>query len=54
MLDGVVQPLWRRAKNLAAAFRPLQQGPVTRYLQYIVLTLVLLLGALFASIVRRP
>jgi hypothetical protein len=54
VLDGVVRPLWGRAKALAAAFRPLQQGPVTRYLQYIVLTVLLLLGALFAAIVRRP
>jgi hypothetical protein len=54
VLDGVVRPLWQRARNVAAGFRPLQQGPVTRYLQYIVLTVVLLLAALFASIVRRP
>jgi NADH:ubiquinone oxidoreductase subunit 5 (subunit L)/multisubunit Na+/H+ antiporter MnhA subunit len=54
VLDGLARPLWLRARALAAAFRPLQQGPVTRYLQYIVLTVLLLLGALFASIVRRP
>jgi hydrogenase-4 component B len=54
VLDGLVRPLWQRARNLAAGFRPLQQGPVTRYLQYIVLTVLLLLGALFAAIVRRP
>jgi hypothetical protein len=54
VLDGLVGPLWRRTKSLAGAFRPLQQGPVTRYLQYIVLTVLLLLGAVFASIVRRP
>jgi hydrogenase-4 component B len=54
VLDGLVRPLWRRAKSVAAGFRPLQQGPITRYLQYIVLTVVLLLGALFASIVRLP
>ena len=54
VLDGLVRPLWQRARNVAAGFRPLQQGPVTRYLQYIVLTVLLLLAALFASIVRRP
>jgi hydrogenase-4 component B len=54
VLDGLVRPLWQRARRVAAGFRPLQQGPVTRYLQYIVLTVLLLLGALFASIVRWP
>ena len=54
VLDSLVGPLWRRTKALAGAFRPLQLGPVTRYLQYIVLTVLLLLGALFASIVRGP
>ncbi|MEO8140809.1 MAG: hypothetical protein ABI742_14230, partial [Gemmatimonadota bacterium] len=54
VLDGVVLPLWRRTKHLARSFRPLQQAPVTRYLQYIVVTVVLLLGVLFAAIVRRP
>ena len=54
VLDGLVRPLWLRARRVAAGFRPLQQGPVTRYLQYIVLTVLLLLGALFASIVRWP
>lgn len=54
VLDGLVRPLWLRARTIAAGFRPLQQGPVTRYLQYIVLTVLLLLGALFVSMVRRP
>ena len=54
VLDGLVRPLWQRARTLAWAFRPLQQGPVIRYLQFIVLTVLLLLAALFASIVRRP
>jgi hydrogenase-4 component B len=54
VLDGVVRPLWWRARSVAAGFRPLQQGPVTRYLQYIVLTVLLLLAALFASIAGRP
>ena len=51
---ALVRPTWQWARNVAARFRPLQQGPVTRYLQYIVLTVLLLLAALFASIVRRP
>jgi hypothetical protein len=34
--------------------RPLQQGRVTRYLQYMVLTVLFLLGALFAAIARHP
>ncbi len=54
VLDGLVRPLWQRARHVAAGFRPLQQGPVTRYLQYIVLTVLALLAALFVSIVRRP
>jgi hypothetical protein len=54
VLDGLVRPLWKKARGVAAGFRPLQQGPVTRYLQYIVLTVLLLLGALFAAIVRSP
>ena len=53
VLDRLVRPLWQWARGVAARFRPLQQGPVTRYLQYIVLTVLLLLAALFASIVRH-
>jgi hypothetical protein len=43
-------PLWYRIKAVAAVFRPLQQGPITRYLQYIVLTVLVLLGSLFVSL----
>jgi formate hydrogenlyase subunit 3/multisubunit Na+/H+ antiporter MnhD subunit len=53
VLTGLIRPLWRRTRVVAAAFRPLQQGPVTRYLQYVVVTVLLLLAALFASI-RMP
>lgn len=53
VLDGLVGPLWLRARRVAAGFRPLQQGPITRYLQYIVLTVLVLLGVLFASIARH-
>ena len=52
VLHGLIAPLWRRARAVATAFRPLQQGPVTRYLQYIVVTVLLLLGVLFVSIMR--
>jgi hypothetical protein len=45
--------LWHWARSFAAAFRPLQQGPITRHLQYIVLTVLVLLGALFASLARH-
>jgi hypothetical protein len=40
-------------RTAAAALRPLQQGRVTTYLQYIVVTLLVLLCLLFIS-VRRP
>jgi len=53
ILDGLARPLWERTRTVAAAFRPLQQGPITRYLQYIVVTVLLLLAALFTSI-RQP
>jgi hydrogenase-4 component B len=45
--------LWHQARSVAALLRPIQQQPITRYLQYIVLTVLLLLGALFASLMRR-
>jgi hydrogenase-4 component B len=50
---GVVRPAWDRLKAAATALRPLQQGRVTTYLQYIVLTVLLLLIALFASAARN-
>jgi formate hydrogenlyase subunit 3/multisubunit Na+/H+ antiporter MnhD subunit len=50
----VVRPVWGRLKALAATLRPLQQGRVTAYLQYMVLTVLLLLLVLFASVARRP
>jgi hydrogenase-4 component B len=48
----VVGPAWGRLKRAAAALRPLQQGRVTTYLQYIVVTVLLLLLVLFASVAR--
>jgi hypothetical protein len=53
VLSRVVGPVWARVRTAAAALRPLQQGRVTTYLQYIVFTLLVLLCVLFAS-VRRP
>jgi hydrogenase-4 component B len=53
MLAHVVGPVWARVRTAAAALRPLQQGRVTTYLQYIVFTLVVLLFVLFASVGRR-
>jgi hydrogenase-4 component B len=54
VLSRLVGPAWARVRNAAAALRPLQQGRVTTYLQYIVLTLVVLLCVLFASVGRGP
>jgi hydrogenase-4 component B len=54
VLTRLVRPLWARARALAEALRPLQQGRVTTYLQYMVLTVLFLLGALFVAIGRRP
>ena len=48
-IERRVRPAWERLKAAATALRPLQQGRVTTYLQYIVWTLLLLLLALFAS-----
>jgi NADH:ubiquinone oxidoreductase subunit 5 (subunit L)/multisubunit Na+/H+ antiporter MnhA subunit len=53
VLSRVAGPGWARVRRAAAALRPLQHGRVTTYLQYIVFTLLILLGVLFAS-VRRP
>jgi len=52
VLARVVGPAWHRVRTAAAALRPLQQGRVTTYLQYIVFTLVVLLFVLFASVGR--
>ena len=54
VLAALVVPLWERVRAAAEALRPLQQGRITRYLQYMVLTVLLLLGALFAAIARQP
>jgi formate hydrogenlyase subunit 3/multisubunit Na+/H+ antiporter MnhD subunit len=52
VVDRVIGPAWTRVKGAATRLRPLQQGRVTTYLQYIVLTVLLLLLVLFASVAR--
>ncbi|MFL5496784.1 MAG: proton-conducting transporter membrane subunit [Gemmatimonadales bacterium] len=54
VLLRLVGPVWDRVRTAAATLRPLQQGRVTTYLQYIVFTLIVLLVVLFASVGRRP
>jgi hypothetical protein len=47
VLSGLAEPAWERIRRLGAGLRRLQQGRVTTYLQYIIGTVVLLLGYLF-------
>jgi formate hydrogenlyase subunit 3/multisubunit Na+/H+ antiporter MnhD subunit len=47
VLRGIAAPAWERIIRLGAELRLLQQGRVTTYLQYIIGTVVLLLGYLF-------
>jgi hypothetical protein len=47
---GVGLVLLAGIASLHLANRPLQQGPITRYRQYIVLTVLVLLGSLFVSL----
>jgi hypothetical protein len=55
VLSGLAVPLWERLRALALLVRPLQQGRVTTYLQYIIWAVLLLLGYLsFASRVGPP
>jgi formate hydrogenlyase subunit 3/multisubunit Na+/H+ antiporter MnhD subunit len=49
VLSAIAVPVWRQIRRLAAELRLLQQGRVTTYLQYIIGTVVLLLGFLFFS-----
>ena len=50
VLAGAILPFWTRVTQMAASLRPLHQGRLTRYLQYIVLTVLVLLAVLFASV----
>jgi len=55
VLSGAVLPLWSAIRVLARTIRALQHGRVTTYLQYIVWTLLLMLGFLmFAATGARP
>ena len=54
VVNRVVGPAWDRVKAAAGTLRPLQQGRVTTYLQYIVVTVVILLLVLFASVAGQP
>ena len=47
VLSGIAGPAWQRIRRLGAELRRLQQGRVTTYLQYIIGTVLLLLGYLF-------
>ena len=47
VLRGVAMPVWQYLTRAALVLRPLQQGRVTTYLQYIIGTVLLLLGFLF-------
>jgi formate hydrogenlyase subunit 3/multisubunit Na+/H+ antiporter MnhD subunit len=50
VVQRLVRPAWDRIQSLAGTLRPLQQGRVTTYLQYMIWTVLLLLGfLLFAS-----
>jgi hypothetical protein len=49
-----VARLWGRLQALALTVRPLQRGRVTTYLQYIIWTVLLLLGYLLIAATGRP
>jgi NADH:ubiquinone oxidoreductase subunit 5 (subunit L)/multisubunit Na+/H+ antiporter MnhA subunit len=52
VMRGVAR-LWDRIQALALTVRPLQRGRVTTYLQYIIWTVLLLLGYLLVAAVGR-
>jgi hypothetical protein len=52
VLVRLILPAWARIKVLAGRLRPLQQGRITSYLQYMIFTTLLLLGILFVSVAR--
>lgn len=55
VLQGMSGPVWRRIGQLALRLRPLQQGRVTTYLQYMIGTVIVMLGFLFfAASATRP
>jgi hypothetical protein len=55
ILRDFARPLWNGIQALALSVRPLQQGRITTYLQYMIWTVLLLLGFLFFfSMGSRP
>ena len=51
---AVVSRSWNRIRALALALRPLQRGRVTTYLQYMIWTVLLLLGYLLVAATGGP
>ncbi len=49
VMRGIALPSWERLQAMARALRPLQQGRVTTYLQYLVWCVLLLLGWVFVA-----
>lgn len=47
VLRGMAVPVWEAVRGLANELRPMQRGRVTRYLQFIIGTVLALLGFLF-------
>ena len=47
VLQGMTGPVWQHVSQLALRLRPLQQGRVTTYLQYMIATVIVMLGFLF-------
>lgn len=54
VLRSVAMPLWQYLTRAALALRPLQQGRVTTYLQYIIGTVLVLLGFLYFAGLTAP
>jgi formate hydrogenlyase subunit 3/multisubunit Na+/H+ antiporter MnhD subunit len=54
VLRGIAMPAWQHVARLALQLRPLQQGRVTTYLQYMIVTVLLLLGFLYVSGLATP
>src|SRR5262249_52531363 len=50
VLRRIIAPLWQRIESIAVRLRPLQQGRVTTYLQYMIWALLPLLAWLFLSV----
>ncbi len=54
LLRGIVVPVWERIKTMAGRLRPIQDGRVTTYLQFIVGTVLVLLAFLFFAGMGTP